>query len=597
VELYESDLFHDLPFLALGARPPPMYSLLVNGDPAGSILRIDSEADAAVMDRTLMAFPYRLICPRPSVLLIGETGGTNVWLARRQDAARIDVVQPNAAVLSLWREWSFPLMNDPRVHCHPVDPRAFLRSARNMATLCVAMAPGTTPAKLELCATQRDGYDLIQIAALEGLGGTGGVRGLAEDHLVTVEGLADALRALSDDGVLAVCRGLQEPERENIRLLATLVEALESLGVADPSRQVIQVRDYLGVCTMALKTPLTDARRQTLRAAIRNLNLTPVWYDGLPAEEVNRPDALDGPPGTQVDWLHHAARQILSPRRGEFYAGWLLDVRPARDDRPFFWDFYKPQAVAALWQAYGELWVTRAELGRLFLYASLVIAALAAVVLILLPLGVVELRRYLADRVAQSSSFALLRVAQSSSFALLYFAGIGLGFMGIEMALISRATCWLGDPVIASAAVIGGVLVASGLGSLTGPRLVGRRIWLAPAVVAIAAGLVRMVAWKAVSPGPTSPWPLLLCAVPAAYVMGLPLPVGISALNQLRPRLVAWAWGVNGVASVLATSTAILVAMLAGYRMVMVLAAAAYVSAAAAGAGWRLGEGRVEPRH
>ncbi|MBU0638379.1 MAG: hypothetical protein KKB50_05895, partial [Planctomycetes bacterium] len=148
VELYESDLFHDLPFLALTEAPPPMYSLVVNGNPAGSVLRIDHAADAAVMDGTLMAFPYQLLLPQPRVLLIGETGGANAWLGRRR-AAQIDIVQPNAGMVELVRARSEVF--HVAVNVHITDPRRFL----------------TLPARPE--------YDLIQVVSLEGLaaGGVG----------------------------------------------------------------------------------------------------------------------------------------------------------------------------------------------------------------------------------------------------------------------------------------------------------------------------------------------------------------------------------------------------------------------------------------
>ncbi len=55
---------------------------------------------------------------------------------------------------------------------------------------------------------------------------------------------------------------------------------------------------------------------------------------------------------------------------------------------------------------------------------------------------------------------------------------------------------------------------------------------------------------------------------------------GIATLDRAAPQLVPWAWGVNGVASVIATSAAIAVAMTAGYGMVMLLAAGGYGVAA-----------------
>ena len=148
--------------------------------------------------------------------------------------------------------------------------------------------------------------------------------------------------------------------------------------------------------------------------------------------------------------------------------------------------------------------------------------------------------------------------------------------MGIEMALISRAIHILGDPVIASASVIGGVLVLSGLGSLTGPALLRGRLWLAPGAVAAFALLLRAIGWS--GDGSIG---LLLTAAPMAYVMGIPMPVAIALLNRHRPNLVPWAWGVNGVASVIATSAAIVIAMTLGYRWVILAAVGLYALAAA----------------
>lgn len=157
-----------------------------------------------------------------------------------------------------------------------------------------------------------------------------------------------------------------------------------------------------------------------------------------------------------------------------------------------------------------------------------------------------------------------------------YFTAIGLGFMGVEMALISRAIRILGDPVIATAAVIAGVLLLSGLGSLSGQALLRGRLWLAPGVVAAAALIVRAIGW---SGGGSAG--LLLTAVPLAYAMGMPMPAAIALLNERRPNLVPWAWGVNGVASVIATSAAIVIAMTFGYRWVILAAAGFYALAAA----------------
>jgi hypothetical protein len=493
---------------------------------------------------------------RPRVLLIGETGGTSVWLARRRGAPSITVVQPNGAMVRLLQEdladvsGRVLLGDDVRVVTR--DPRQFLRD------------------------DHAGEFDLIHIVSLEGLGlGIAGSRGLAEDHLMTVEGLGACLARLSSEGVLVACRGVQFPERENIRILATLAESLESIGAAEPAHHIVVVRDFLGVCTMGLRRPLDDQRRARVREVLGDMNLTPVWFNGVLPEEVNRPDALPGPPGTSVDWLHHAASRIFSPARREFLDSWMLGVEPAHDDAPFFWDFYKPGAMGVLREAYGDLWLTRAETGRLFLYASLVITLIAGAVFVLAPLALMR------SGPGAPRTSARLKLAM-----VVYFASIGVGFMGIEMALISRAALWLGDPVTASAAVIAGMLVLCGLGSAV-YRARSSRLWR-PAMLVLALGLIiagiAIAGHESGAEGVRIGAAVLILSIPLCLCMGRPMPAAIALLDQRAPALVPWAWGINGVASVAGAPLAIVVAMGLGYRNVLAFSAAMYGLAALAGA-------------
>jgi hypothetical protein len=83
-----------------------------------------------------------------------------------------------------------------------------------------------------------------------------------------------------------------------------------------------------------------------------------------------------------------------------------------------------------------------------------------------------------------------------------------------------------------------------------------------------------------------SPWPLplrgvflcLLVAIPGS-LMGIPFPTGLRLLGQVDPGLIPWAWTVNGVFSVLAPLLAVMAAMIAGFRGVLLLGAAAYLLA------------------
>jgi uncharacterized membrane protein len=67
-----------------------------------------------------------------------------------------------------------------------------------------------------------------------------------------------------------------------------------------------------------------------------------------------------------------------------------------------------------------------------------------------------------------------------------------------------------------------------------------------------------------------------LVIAPLAFCMGVPFPTGLTALASGDPRLVPWAWAVNGCASVTGAGLATLLAVHWGFTAVVVLAVALY---------------------
>ncbi|MEJ2720238.1 MAG: hypothetical protein P8181_03735, partial [bacterium] len=324
IAVYEGSVFHELPFLSPGVSPPRMLAVLLDGHWAGSVLQVARADDAGAVENTLMSAAYAFTTPRPRVLLLGETGGANIWLAVRHRSTAIDVVQPNGELIDLLRD---PLSEKgglvtelPGVEMVAEEPRHFVDHA-----------------------TKR--FDLVHLAGLESWAvESGGVAGLRENNLITVEGLSACLGVLSPGGVLSICRAVQIPPRDNIKLIATLIEALRGMGADSPGRHVAVVRDFLGVCTLVKTAPWTTAEIDSLRELCRRRQLTPVYFTGIRDDELNYPDRLPGPPGGEGGWLHFAVSRLLSSRPGEareFANDWPFDIRPPTDDRPFFDNFGK----------------------------------------------------------------------------------------------------------------------------------------------------------------------------------------------------------------------------------------------------------------
>lgn len=552
VRVYASDVFHDVPFLGMGAMPPAMDSLTLDGHHAGSLLDIDGPDDAAALDTTLMAAPYDLVSSRPRVALLGERDGVNVWLAVRRQASRIAVVQPDATLLALLRG---PLgagvgrvFSRPEVEVATVEPRYL-----------VDHTDGT--------------FDLIQLVSLQSLSVGAGMAGLAEDHLATVEGLTACLGRLETRGLLSVTRAIQTPPRDNLKLLVTLVAALEQRGVTEPGRHVAVVRDYLGVCTMARPTPWTVEEVARIRDLVARRQLTPVWFPGIRPDELNHPDALPGPEGQPGDWYHQAAARLFAGEGERLVAESVYDLRPPTDARPFFTDFTRLASVDAFRRAFGDLWLTRVELAYLFVLAAALAVTIAGFVLTVAPVLLVRSVRRSRGTLATAG----------------YFAALGLAYLLLEMALLSRVTFLVGDPVTAAAVVLAAFLLLSGVGSALAQRVDAARpvpvaaavLGIAVAASVLAAVLGALTGWVGGSSVAVRSAAAVAAVAPLALLMGFPMPLGLARLHRGAPSLVPLAWGVNGFASVLAAPLAVLLAMTWSYRVVTVAAVALYLAAAA----------------
>jgi hypothetical protein len=78
-------------------------------------------------------------------------------------------------------------------------------------------------------------------------------------------------------------------------------------------------------------------------------------------------------------------------------------------------------------------------------------------------------------------------------------------------------------------------------------------------------------------------WPLTgrfvvgaLSLAPLGVLMGMPFPKGMDWLRRSAPGLIPWAWGVNGAVSVVASVLASLLALSAGFSVVLVAGALCY---------------------
>jgi hypothetical protein len=249
-----------------------------------------------------------------------------------------------------------------------------------------------------------------------------------------------------------------------------------------------------------------------------------------------------------------------------FVARYPFDIRPATDDRPFFFRY-------SFWR---HLWsqvpvearsVPVLELGVVVLFA---IVVAAAVLCLFLPL------RLLAAEGIQ--------VPGAPRFAA-YFAGLGLGYLGIEMALIQRFGLLLGHPNYALSVVLASMMLATGLGSLLADRLLAGFRQLR--FVAYALAVVLLFEGGVVFPqlGAVASWPLparagvvLALIAPVGLLLGVFFPAGLTRLKATSPAFVPWAWGVNGIFSVLAPVLGVAVSVTLGVELLLLATIPVYLA-------------------
>jgi hypothetical protein len=154
-----------------------------------------------------------------------------------------------------------------------------------------------------------------------------------------------------------------------------------------------------------------------------------------------------------------------------------------------------------------------------------------------------------------------------------------------EVGMMQRFTVFLGNPVLTVAVVLAALLVGSGVGSFVArtrapqaQRVATVGIVATLLVLAfLASPLLRAALHSAMS------LPLgvriafcALFAMGAGLPMGMPFPSGLTRVAKRSRSFVPWAWGINGMLSVVASLTSYLLGVYAGYTTIFVAGISLY---------------------
>lgn len=516
-------------------NPYPAHIVTMDGTSATAIFKYDGDITRfGFLNHALIAAPFIVSNPQPRTLNIGVGGGIDILLAKLNNASDITAIDINSDIVDLlkgpYAEYFGNLDDDPTIHIDTAEGRGFLMRGSEK-------------------------YDIIQGIGLDNFAAlSGGAYVLSESYIYTTDAFVLALSRLTENGVFSWTRSVTEPSREMIRLVGLSAEALRISGVTNPAEHIALIANEEKTIATLLVSPaaFTQDKIQALRD----------W------SSENRYIVLHDPLAS-LDTVYTDYLTAADPRA--FEQAYPFNIYPVSDDNPYFYNYFK-------WTDFdfsrdentGDVNL-RFPIGNIILFMMLALSLVTAVVFIVLPL----LRN---QRQGIKTPNALPMLA--------YFSILGISYITVEIVLIQRFTLFIGYPTHAITTTIFSMLFFSALGSLSAERLCTTpqrlRIAMLALVVAIIIYVAALQPLLALLQQLSDPMRIILTIViiaPLALLMGMPFPTGIRQLYRAGSSFVPWAWGMNGVFSVVGSVLVILISMVSNFTAALAVAALLYAAA------------------
>ena len=482
-----------------------------------------------------------------NVLVIGSAGGQETKAALMYGAAHVDSVElvPTVVELGTGRYASYigNIFENPAVHVEAGEGRSFLRHSHRL-------------------------YDIIQIYSNHTSSSIAQGTGAASPvYLQTAEAYEEYFTHLTADGILHINHHVYP------RMITTAALAWKRLGRSDFARHVVV---FASPVDLSLPTML--------------IKMTP-WT----AAEIDDLGRFLAPPEANPDHRLKLVEDPVDPSKSflsaDFYSGdfpqSLVDsmpayVTPRTDNSPFFGNMRKsirplevdPKNYVDEGTAYFEniMLIKGVPMDWVHLISTGVASLLFIVLFVLIPL------RF--SKVGREDGATAIPL-------LLYFSCLGAGFITLELVFIQKFTHLIGSPLYTYSTVIFTMLFAAGVGSAMSEKLGidWQRRWAIPFVGVLAIGLALMLLYPALSRLALA-LPLVgrviasgVMIFPLGFFLGMPFPLGILAIANHPRGAIAWAWGMNGLFTVVGGLGSVLISLVFGFNAAIIVALILYALA------------------
>jgi len=520
---------------------PPQMALFKDGD--NRLICYDPAApDAFLFASYAIAYAGYLSAPENGKTLIIQNGGGSAI------ACALSAAQRQLTVIEKSPRFAEQINQHYDIAAISISPQIFL-------------------------ARTTDQFDIIH---LENWGPSlPGTMALAVDPMFTIDAFKSYWAHLSENGVLVLTRKLILPPSNMIRIAANAYRALQAMQLSEPDKHIVILRNWDTFALLVLKKS-----RQTMdyiTVFMTEMNFDLVWPRELHPDMVNQFNRFEKP--FYADIIQSLFRAMSQGKQKSFFRQYPLDVRPQTADRPYPDKYFRWSRAGKIHQLTGSRLYSLLLSGEIIVFVVLLEAALIAILLLFGPVWIV-------GGLSHMPAFA----------AALLFTCLGAGFMLVELYFIYYFTMIYNHPVVSFSIVLGVVLVSSSLGGLISQRLTYRScMWAAGAIAAL---LLSMLLWFNFLIEMTMHLPIIACLatasmlmVPVGILVGIPFPLAIRHLIE-SPAHRAFAWAINGSASVLAAIASTQIAITWGLTSLLGCAVVAYALAGIALVGFKDSRGQ-----
>ncbi|MGB9695814.1 MAG: hypothetical protein ACP5P3_02005 [Ignavibacteria bacterium] len=522
-------------------------AIIDNGNATTNIPRVKSfPLLAKPADASNLAFITK---NRPEkVFILGSGGGGEVLVSLYHNADFVKGVEINGILNELIGNtlsyWTGPLIkNNDKVKIVTDDARGVLRS-------------------------EKINYDVIISAhTISASAVSSGAMSLVENYILTREAITEYINHLQNDGVLYISR----PETQIPKLLTTLRLVNKTVSGSEINNKIVVFRrppaDFEGEKSFLAgvvykKNGFSPTEVFDMRYEASQLGLE-LLYDPM--------DTVDG-----------ELKHLITIGNLESFISDKPALIPATDDSPFFDDnfsFFK---------------ITPVDLREVFSQNDKAILALkekpvAQVTLLLLLIQIIVFSSLLL--IIAFLSRKNKTITKSDRILIPYFACLGLAYIMLQVSLIQKFTLFLGNPAITMITVISAMLIASGIGSFVSEKLLEKKfalwsknkniyfVFIFIFSLVIIFSFTNAPVFKYLSSLNIAFKIMIssLIIVPLGFMMGIPFPYGIKALEGKENIPIVWA--VNGFFSIIGTVITVILAMMVGFKVVFIIAGAIYLFA------------------